>query len=188
MNIFFSDTCPVKAANYLRNPRRITKMCLESAQMLFTAIIKLKLLDFNEVEFSDLSTKKLKKSYYIGKDKIYAPTHANHPSNKWVRESRENFLWLLDHFIRLCERYKEQSGKEHASAKFIQLFDYAASQMPSNGLTEFPNCAANKSMGLDFKHIMDITEAYKLYLQNRWKSDAFFKNARKFKKNMVESK
>ena len=149
MNIFFSDKCPVKCAQYLDN-KRVVKMVLESCQMLATAI--------NE----------------RGGKAPYKSTHKNHPSNVWVRESYDNFMWLWEHMCALSSEYTRRYGKQHKSFVLFQNSDIlvqAQALLPKLGLTKKPNCAANQSVGVSYKHVEDIYQAYKLYLNDRWELD-----------------
>jgi len=92
MNIFVTDPCPKKSAEYL-DTKRVNKMILESAQLLSTA---------------------LREHGYIGND-IYKSTHKNHPSNVWTRKSRENYKWLLKHFEALALEYYKRRKVMHKS-------------------------------------------------------------------------
>lgn len=125
-------------------------MILESCQMLATAI--------NE----------------NGGKAPYKSTHKNHPSNIWCRESYENWIWLWNHMVALQYEYKKRRGKVHKSFLIFLKSDVklqAKKVIPSKGLTKKPNCAANKSKGVDCKHIGDIYEAYRQYLSMRWEGD-----------------
>lgn len=150
MNIFFTDKSPLKSAQYL-DTKRVIKMILESCQMLATAI--------NE------------------NDGVapYKSTHKNHPSNVWSRESYENWNWLWYHMVSLQMEYKRRRGKVHKSFLIFLKSDIklqARQLLPSKGLTKKPNCAANESKGVNFKHVDDIYDAYKQYLCVRWEGDA----------------
>jgi malate/lactate dehydrogenase len=35
------------------------------------------------------------------------------------------------------------------------------------GLTKFANCAANESLGINYKHVANVHDAYQLYLNHR---------------------
>jgi len=54
-----------------------------------------------------------------GYDAPYKPTHKNHPSCIWARQSRLNFEWLLEHVDCLCEEYTERYGKIHKSKAVV---------------------------------------------------------------------
>lgn len=146
MNIFFTSDSPVHCAEYL-DDKRVVKMCLETAQMLCTAI--------NE----------------SGNKAPYKSTHKNHPSCKWVRESQANFEWTRKHFVALCWEYKKRYGKIHKSFKVIIDEINSFKDLPDIGLTPIPNCAANKEKGLCYKDIPDTILAYKMYLNDRWDTD-----------------
>lgn len=99
-------------------------------------------------------------------------SHINHPCTVWVRKNRSNFL----HMTRsLLEYYKEHigrggSGHENvvANVKRAMMF---ASRLPAGARTPFPNCAASEKLGIDYKHIEDVHEAYRLYYADRWNMD-----------------
>ena len=100
--------------------------------------------------------------------KVYKPTHLGHPCARWTMLSRNNFEWLLTYMGHLVT----QQGK-HKSSEFIPVFeDYSSlGWFPIQEATPFPNCAANSDLGISFKHIPDVHEAYKLYINERWKRD-----------------
>lgn len=127
-------------------------MILESCQMLATAI--------NE----------------SGGNAPYKTSHKNHPSNIWTRESYQNWIWLYNHMVALQMEYKKRRGKVHKSFLLFLKSDIklqARQLLPDKGLTKKPNCAANDSKGVNFKHIDDIYDAYKQYLSVRWEGDKY---------------
>lgn len=144
MNIFATSPCPIKSATYLQG-KRATKMVLESAQLLSTA---------------------LRVHGYEG-DKAYKKTHLNHPCTKWVCESRENYKWLLDHFKALSEHFTKRSGKIHKSSLLYEELSAKMDIIPQGNFTMPPNCASRNDMGFCYKHIENVTLAYKIYLDVR---------------------
>ena len=100
MNIFVTDLCPVKSAQE-QCDKHCVKMVLESAQMLSTAWR----------EYS---------SEYADEHELYKTAHLNHPCSIWVRLARENYQWLYDHFIALCNEYTHRYGKTHASTRLTE--------------------------------------------------------------------
>ncbi len=93
MNIFVTDTCPVKSARALDDVR-LNKMILETAQMLCT----------NAPHFG------------IPDSLVpYKPTHMNHPCTVWARQSRYNYDWLARHFIALVDEKADRTHKLHLS-------------------------------------------------------------------------
>lgn len=92
MNIFYLDHDPKLAVQY-HVDKHVVKMILEYAQLLSTAH---HMLDGKE-SIKD----------------IYKSTHKNHPSAIWARQSKENYLWLYDLFINLCNEYTYRYEKIH---------------------------------------------------------------------------
>lgn len=148
MNIFATSECPIESAKFLDNKRTI-KMCLESAQLLSTA---------------------LRVHGYKGID-VYRIAHLNHPSSIWTRTTQGNYQWLLAHFKALCEEYTRRTGKTHASSKLLPVFEANVHLIPAGERMPFSNNARNLTKGVDFTHVEDVTIAYQLYLSSRWETD-----------------
>lgn len=148
MNIFYTNKCPKVSAINL-DSKRVNKMILESCQMLCTAI--------NE----------------NGGESPYKSTHKNHPSNIWVRESRANFDWLYKHARALAEIYQNERNRIHGCVRVLDIIQDRGlwALIPQGSFTEPPNCAANKSLGICYKHVTDVPTAYKRYLCERWDND-----------------
>jgi hypothetical protein len=147
MNIFFTDTDPHKAAISL-DDKRVVKMVLETCQMLSTAI--------NE----------------NGGQAPYKSTHKNHPSNIWCRETRDNWTWLWLHGKALSEEYTFRYGKVHKCDDILKQLLEMRLNLPEGPLTTFANCAAHQGKGFNFKLTSPVTDAYRLYLNARWSTDA----------------
>jgi len=148
MNIFVTDNCPKKCAEFL-DDSRLRKMCLETAQLLSSA---------------------LRLCGHSGEG-LYKITHANHPSNKWTRATQGNYKWLLEHFRALCNEYNRRTGKIHTSSKLLPIFEANIELIPVGEKMPFSNNARNLTKGVDFTHESDVTLAYQLYLSERWESD-----------------
>ena len=148
MNIFATSNCPIESAKFL-DDKRCIKMCLETAQLLSTA---------------------LRVNGYKGDD-IYKIAHLNHPSSVWCRTTQGNYKWLLEHFRALCNEYNRRTGKTHASSKLLPIFEANVAFIPEGEQLPFSNNARNLTKGVDFTHESDVTLAYKLYLSERWESD-----------------
>jgi len=170
MNIFFTSKCPIECARFL-DDKRIVKMCLETSQMLSTALYLTAPELYTVTEFCNLKTKKIKKAYYLDGQRMPAPTHINHPSNKWMRLTRMNFIWGVQHLQALCKEYTNRYGKIHAHDNLITSYLKYAKGIPWGALTEFVNCAAHDGKGISYKHIKNTTDAYKKYLNDRWGTD-----------------
>lgn len=138
MNIFYTNECPIKAADTLAY-RHIVKMILEGTQMLSTC---------HHILGSDLQLK-------------YKPTHPNHPSNVWVRKSKAHYEWLWLHTKRMCEIYTETSGKIH-KAEYVLDDLISSPSMAVDTYTPPPACVDNDLKGLP------VTTAYRTYLNRKY--------------------
>ena len=57
----------------------------------------------------------------------YKPAFSNHPCTKWVRESKENYIWLCNLAYYLCKQYSLRYGKQHKTQKII---DWCKNNIP----------------------------------------------------------
>ena len=115
MNIFYLDHDVTKCAE-MHNDKHVVKMILEYAQLLSTAH---RVID--GVELTGLSESGRKKKFWTLGDSrdytLYKATHIHHPSAVWVRQSPENYLWLANMLIALCEEYTYRYGKVHKTER-----------------------------------------------------------------------
>tara|TARA_R110000851_G_scaffold110632_2_gene233477 strand:+ start:298 stop:912 length:615 start_codon:yes stop_codon:yes gene_type:complete len=118
MNIFVLDENPVKAA-FLVDDIRLPKMCLETCQMLATALHKLGVPD--------------RHLPHTLKGTPYRPTHMNHPCTIWAGQSRQNFEWLVRHGIALCREFTRRFGKMHACHTQITLCQHTMDVLDMTG-------------------------------------------------------
>ena len=139
MNRFVLDENPEKAATY-HNDKHVVKMILEEAQMLSTA---------HHLSFSGISEDFA--------SQIYKPTHINHPCSVWVRQSEQNYLWALSLFASLCKEYSIRYGKVHKSFSLYPFLSVLPKNMPSNGLTPFPQAMP------EYCKRPSSVEAYRVY-------------------------
>lgn len=123
MNIFYLHDDARTSAKAMTN-KHVVKMILESAQLLSTAH---HVLD--------------KDNMIVKKDFIYKPTHINHPSAIWVRESIANYLWLRNHLLALLDEYALRFNKQRHDHKtynvFMNLF-YPPLNIPHNNFKKTP--------------------------------------------------
>ena len=145
MNIFVFDKDPWLSALWLDDIRK-NKLILESAQLLSTAI-----------RFNSPDTQL----------PVYKSAYISHPCTRWARASRANFSWLVDYMHSLGVQKK--GG--HKSLELLSSFEHYAThgRFASDEPTPFVNCARNKERGVDFSHVADVHQAYRLYICERWK-------------------
>lgn len=111
MNIFYLHN-DVNECAKMHPDKHVVKMILEYAQLLSTAH---RYLDGTRiVEHSDTGRKQSRYVLHDSRNELlYASTHINHPSAIWVRKSPENYIWLANMLIALCEEYTYRYGKTH---------------------------------------------------------------------------
>lgn len=157
MNIHFFNPDPIINANYLDDRRR-NKMIIENLQMMSAALDRHGVGD----QFKPLANS----------GKPYRVSHKNHPSTLWAGDSRSNLLWLCGYTEALYARYRRSGGKAYMSIPFnLARVREGALRLPEKGLTEFVNCARSKELGIDYTHVSNVFDAYKLYMDNRWSVD-----------------
>lgn len=132
MNIFVLSMNTKQCAKW-HCDKHITKMSLESTQLLCTAV--------------NIS----------GGSSPYKTAHRNHPCAIWARATRSNFLWLAELGYELCEEYARRYGRAHKCIEIIDTCVLAANVVPEGPLTTFA-----QAMPDEYKN-NDVTEAYKAY-------------------------
>lgn len=168
MNVFCTDPDPALSAEALDDKRGM-KMIVESAQMLSTALYYV-----SRSAWQDLNAGVRTVPWQTPPHRrVYKPVFPNHPCNLWVRASSGNWNWLMQHATRLCRLYQQTYDRTHMCEYTLQeLWDSSIVQrFPKHEQTPFPNSARNLKRGLDFSHVADTHEAYRLYLQARWTQD-----------------
>ena len=83
MNIFVLDLDPVKAAQAL-DCVRLPKMCVESAQMMASALRRHGATDEDFI----------KRGVLTKSNRPYKGGYHFHPCTRWAGDSRANFVWL----------------------------------------------------------------------------------------------
>jgi hypothetical protein len=173
MNLFTTSSCPIESAQAL-DDKRVNSQLKEAAQIMSSAIL------WNLIPQHMKNGPKHQAQYhreqrFAIRDKlgIVSATHFFHPCCKWAAKTRKNYIWVLEHYIALCDVFKAMKGKPHAydTEDLRASYEDAMEHIPGGSLLEFQNSAANDSKGISFKHVNPVTEAYRLYLDERWKND-----------------
>jgi len=152
MNIFYLDHDAIKSARAMTD-KHVVKMIVETAQLLSTAH---HVLD---------GTNALPK-------RIYKPTHRNHPSAVWVRETIGNYIWTRNHLWALLDEYAQRYNKkpnDHATYNVAMNLKYP----PMNIKNDF-NMTPIKLAITDTKHHVknDGVASYRnYYMAEKLKSE-----------------
>lgn len=152
MNIFIlSEThCPIESAEF-QCDTHCRKMSIEGTQLLANVFSK---------EFLSLAPK-------TQTGNIRKHSHINHPTDKWVKESKGNFEWTIRHTRALFKEYTFRYKKRHFTETFLDWIEENKSltELPDKGLTQFP-IAINESMNcrkVEGFDKMPRFEQYRLY-------------------------
>ena len=143
MNIFAVDINPIIAAQSLID-RHVVKMPSESCIML---------ANIYPIEH-------LRQAPRTQKLRLRGHGYPHHGCTKWAKYSYENYQWLLDHSIALCEEYTYRTGKNHFCLDFIMWCKRKIPIIKSLGLT--PHYLA---MPDEYKSD-DIVASYRQYYIN----------------------
>ena len=151
MNIFVLDEVTWKAAQML-DDQRLSKMIIESGQMLRAALARHGFTEEDCIEHHILTSK----------GTPWRVTHANHPCTIWAGDCRANFEWLAHYAECLCNEHWRRSGhtKWHACEQPILGMSYLSERIPET--TPFV-----LAMPDEFKVPGDAVESYRRYFRSK---------------------
>ena len=146
MNIFYLDEDPKLCAQY-HCDKHVCKMIIEGVQLLSTA------------------------HWMTGGEAPYKKTHVNHPSNKWVRESLSNYVWLCDMTMELCKEYTHRYGKRHKTQQHLEWCMVNLPNIEDKGFTEIPQAMPDeckRENPIDgYRNYYNVEKAYMCKWKNR---------------------
>jgi hypothetical protein len=161
MNIFYLSADPKTAAQYHLN-KHVVKMIIESAQLLCTAH---RLLDGKEIIRQEITktgkTRNVRRYIFSDPNKeklLYKASHIHHPCSVWARANINNYMWLYELFVALCDEYTFRYGKIHKS--YTLLRDVLSS--PPYNISKDPFTQPAQAMPAEYKH-EDPVQAYRQY-------------------------
>ena len=147
MNIFVLDMNARKAAQAI-DCVRLSKMCVETAQMMASALRRHGATD---------EQMPLTKS-----DTPYKGGYKHHPCTVWAGDTRSNYFWLAQHGDELCREYRKRFGKAHACHEPILIMcGILYVLIPTGDLTPFA-----QAMPDEFKHPNAVV-AYRRYYHSK---------------------
>jgi hypothetical protein len=146
MNIFVLDKDPKTCAVY-HNDKHVVKMILETAQLLCGV------------------------HWVEGGEAPYKLSHKNHPSAIWTRECVENYIWLCDLGLELCNEYTYRYGKRHKSQDIIEWCLLNVPNIPEKGdITPFALAMPDECK------VGDAVASYRVYYMVEKRGFAVWKN------------
>lgn len=161
MNIFYLSSNPIEAAKYHLD-KHVVKMILESAQLLCTAHRIIDGTPQKQQKLTKTGKSKLVTRYVLpneSADKLmYSATHINHPCAVWCRDSINNYMWLYELFVALCDEYTFRYGKKHKTD--LLLRDVLRTAPVS--ISHSPFTTPAQAMPEEYRH-SDPVVAYRQY-------------------------
>ena len=165
MNIFYLDQDPRLCASY-HCDKHVVKMIVEYAQLLCTTH---RVVDGTKQTVT--SNNRKKQMYLLDGESIvienakaviqnatlYNATHVNHPCNIWLRESRSNYILLLEIFENLLCEYTFRYGKIHATGRLLDKLKTPPVNLCDAGIT-----AIAQAMPEQYQQT-DPVEAYRAF-------------------------
>ena len=155
MNIFYLDPDPQTCAE-MHVSKHVVKMIIEYAQLMSTAH---RFLD--GVEYIDASSGRRIKRWRLDDEReqsLMKASHINHPSAIWCRENKENYKWLYDMWVCLCDEYTYRYGKVHACQRLKDVLYHAP-----NKITDGEFFAPTPAMPQDIKIVSENPIAGRKY-------------------------
>ena len=156
MNIFYLDS-NAKTSAEMHLDKHVSKMLVEYAQLMSTAH---RVLDGTEWYDKNKIGRKIKR-WRVSEnmeDILYKASHVNHPSNVWLRQSKENYAFLYEMWSHLHDEFKLRYGKDHLSyTKLREVLKY-----PPMNIADTPFTQPTQAMPDDVKD-NDAIVAYRNY-------------------------
>lgn len=153
MNIFYLDENVERCAVY-HNDKHVVKMILEYTQLLSTAHRILDVIPNDEG------------------GPLYRATHVNHPSAKWVRQSRTHYEWLYSLLVELCKEYTYRYVRVHKVEASGLLFILS---IPPQNIPDIPFSPPPPAMPEEYKNANALL-AYRTYYKFGKSHIAHWKN------------
>jgi hypothetical protein len=159
MNIFYLSydprTCAAEHCD-----KHCVKMIVEYAQLLSTAHRVLDGIPYMDKTANNRNIKRFKLDE-PRESNLYKASHINHPSNIWVRQSRNHYKWLFQLYQQCCYQYTDRYKKFHASEYLVAYLTQPPSNIPnipSNGWSDPPPAMPDK-----YKVTGDSIQSYRNY-------------------------
>lgn len=154
MNIFVTHPDPKIAAQW-HCDKHVVKQITETLQMLACAAIRHNV----PTELLPLTKKgtPVKGGYH------------KHPCSIWAGNTRENFFWLVQLGVSLCEEYTLRYGKSHFCQKGIEQMLKLAYYIPRGAWHQFPVAIARDKICRQKVENFDslpVPIQYRLYIKN----------------------
>ena len=161
MNIFITNEDPVISARELCDQHCRSKMMIESAIMLQNC--------FTNEQLQHISCPRTK----TGKVRKSGKGYAKHQCTIWVKESKENYMWLVNHTLEMFNErdYRWPNSNGHFTKTFIEWCKENKDHTIHTELSLTPFTVAIsqdskcRTLVRDFNSL-PVTEQYKQYIKH----------------------
>jgi len=160
MNIFALSKCPHESARQMLD-MHIVKMPTETCQMLHTNIVY---MQFVNAHGKEPTLRELSAFHKASKSKLMKPSMLNHPSTIWARQSFDNFMWLYQHGLALCEEHKIRYPKEDEKGNIIEHGSYY----------RLLQCNSHTDMVMNFQFNEDSLTPVSIAMDDRYRIENTF--------------
>ena len=136
MNIFYLHSDPIQNAKWYID-KHIVKMPTEYCQLLSSAH---RIIDGKMYQGINKNKRNVKKWKLPDQREnlLMQVTHANHPSNIWVRHSRSNYIKLWKIYISCLSEFSYRYNKVHGANRLSLILMSPPKKLEDLGMTTIP--------------------------------------------------
>lgn len=155
----------------MHNDKHCVKMIIEYAQLMSTAHRLIDGTPYIDKTANGRSIKRWRMEDIDMENGLMKASHINHPSNVWLRQSKENYKWLLVMWVYLLKEYTYRYGKQHACESRLEFLVEAPKNIPKANFTP-----PTPAMPDDVKVPNDSIASYRNYYRKNKVHLASWKN------------
>jgi hypothetical protein len=157
MNIFYLNHEP-KICAEMHLDKHVVKMIIEYAQLMSTTHRVLDGDKYIDKTAGNRSIQRWRMKNEIIEHGLMKASHVNHPSNLWVRSSKQNYMWLYQMWTHLLAEYTHRYGKHHACEKYAKYLC-----VPPENIADIPFTEPTPAMPDIYKVTNDSIRSYHNY-------------------------
>ena len=141
--------------------KHVVKMIIEYAQLMSTTHRILDGEEYIDLTANGRKIKRWRMHDSIMEQGLMKASHINHPSNVWVRASKENYTWLYQMWLCLMKEYTHRYEKHHACESRIKYL-----MLPPKNISAATFTEPTPAMPDDVKVAGDSIKSYHNYYIN----------------------
>ena len=168
MNIFFLSKDPVECSMQ-HVDKHVVKMILEYGLLMSTAH---RVLDGEFYVGRTAGNRKIARWLLPDEreNKVWKASHIKHPSNLWIRSSKDHYTWLYSLWIELLKEYTYRYDRNHKSEEMKEVLLLPPKNIPDKGWLGDPTPAMP-----DVYKVDDSINSYRNYYRGDKRSFANWK-------------